>query len=160
MDRGKAAPSSPQFWSSRPGPALASRHERATELFGIQLPIIQAPMAGVQASALTIAVSQAGGPRQPALRDADAPTRCAPSWRDRGVRRPAFNINFSRTRRRCRTWRARRRGASHWPRTTRSWHRRRQHPDWPRLMPFQPEALEIIAPFAAGRQLSPWLAAG
>lgn len=32
-----------------------------TELFGINLPIIQAPMAGVQASALAIAVSNAGG---------------------------------------------------------------------------------------------------
>ncbi|AUD58041.1 2-nitropropane dioxygenase [Shewanella sp. Pdp11] len=32
-----------------------------TRLFGIELPIIQAPMAGVQDSALTIAVSQAGG---------------------------------------------------------------------------------------------------
>ncbi|MCS6193298.1 NAD(P)H-dependent flavin oxidoreductase [Shewanella baltica] len=31
-----------------------------TRLFGIELPIIQAPMAGVQGSALTIAVSQAG----------------------------------------------------------------------------------------------------
>ncbi|MDB5884089.1 MAG: 2-nitropropane dioxygenase [Polaromonas sp.] len=31
------------------------------ELFGIALPIIQAPMAGVQASALAIAVSKAGG---------------------------------------------------------------------------------------------------
>ncbi len=31
------------------------------ELFGIELPIIQAPMAGVQTSALTIAVSNAGG---------------------------------------------------------------------------------------------------
>src|SRR5947199_4354519 len=31
------------------------------ELFGIQLPIIQAPMAGVQDSALAIAVSNAGG---------------------------------------------------------------------------------------------------
>ena len=31
------------------------------ELFGIQLPIIQAPMAGVQTSALAIAVSNAGG---------------------------------------------------------------------------------------------------
>jgi len=33
----------------------------AQDLFGIPLPIIQAPMAGVQASGLTIAVSQAGG---------------------------------------------------------------------------------------------------
>jgi NAD(P)H-dependent flavin oxidoreductase YrpB (nitropropane dioxygenase family) len=32
-----------------------------TALFGIDLPIIQAPMAGVQGSALAIAVSQAGG---------------------------------------------------------------------------------------------------
>jgi nitronate monooxygenase len=32
-----------------------------TELFGIELPIIQAPMAGVQGSALAIAVSNAGG---------------------------------------------------------------------------------------------------
>lgn len=31
------------------------------ELFGIELPIVQAPMAGVQASALAIAVSNAGG---------------------------------------------------------------------------------------------------
>jgi nitronate monooxygenase len=30
-------------------------------LFGVELPIIQAPMAGVQASALAVAVSQAGG---------------------------------------------------------------------------------------------------
>lgn len=32
-----------------------------TDLFGIELPIIQAPMAGVQGSALAIAVSHAGG---------------------------------------------------------------------------------------------------
>ena len=31
------------------------------ELFGIDLPIIQAPMAGVQGSALAVAVSNAGG---------------------------------------------------------------------------------------------------
>ena len=34
---------------------------RLSELFGTELPIIQAPMAGVQASALAIAVSRAGG---------------------------------------------------------------------------------------------------
>ncbi|MCH1930835.1 nitronate monooxygenase [Shewanella sp. A25] len=34
---------------------------RLTQLFGIPLPIIQAPMAGVQGSALAIAVSNAGG---------------------------------------------------------------------------------------------------
>ena len=31
------------------------------EVLGIELPIIQAPMAGVQGSALTVAVSNAGG---------------------------------------------------------------------------------------------------
>lgn len=31
------------------------------KLFGIELPIIQAPMAGVQGSALAVAVSNAGG---------------------------------------------------------------------------------------------------
>ena len=31
------------------------------QLFGIELPIVQAPMAGVQGSALAIAVSNAGG---------------------------------------------------------------------------------------------------
>jgi nitronate monooxygenase len=34
---------------------------RITQLFGVELPIIQAPMAGVQGSALAIAVSNAGG---------------------------------------------------------------------------------------------------
>lgn len=34
---------------------------KLTELFGIRLPIIQAPMAGAQASAMAIAVSNAGG---------------------------------------------------------------------------------------------------
>ena len=32
-----------------------------TQLFGIELPIVQSPMAGVQVSALTVAVSNAGG---------------------------------------------------------------------------------------------------
>jgi nitronate monooxygenase len=34
---------------------------RIQDLLGIELPIIQAPMAGVQGSALAIAVSKAGG---------------------------------------------------------------------------------------------------
>jgi nitronate monooxygenase len=34
---------------------------RITDLFGIELPVIQAPLAGVQGSALAIAVSKAGG---------------------------------------------------------------------------------------------------
>ena len=32
-----------------------------TDLLGIELPIVQAPMAGAQGSAMTIAVSEAGG---------------------------------------------------------------------------------------------------
>lgn len=36
-------------------------HSRLRELFDIPLPILQAPMAGVQGSALAVAVSQAGG---------------------------------------------------------------------------------------------------
>jgi nitronate monooxygenase len=36
-------------------------HAGITDLFGIALPVIQAPMAGVQGSALAIAVSEAGG---------------------------------------------------------------------------------------------------
>lgn len=35
--------------------------QRLQDLFGIELPLIQAPMAGVQDSALTVAVSNAGG---------------------------------------------------------------------------------------------------
>jgi nitronate monooxygenase len=35
--------------------------EKIAELFGIELPLIQAPMAGVQAGALAVAVSEAGG---------------------------------------------------------------------------------------------------
>jgi len=34
---------------------------RLTDLFGIELPIIQAPMAGANGSAMVIAVSEAGG---------------------------------------------------------------------------------------------------
>src|ERR1041385_5229095 len=34
---------------------------RLEELFGLELPIVQAPMAGAQGSALAIAVSNAGG---------------------------------------------------------------------------------------------------
>ncbi|MGH8630957.1 MAG: NAD(P)H-dependent flavin oxidoreductase, partial [Burkholderiales bacterium] len=34
---------------------------KLSELFGVELPIIQAPMAGAQASAMAIAVSNAGG---------------------------------------------------------------------------------------------------
>ena len=40
---------------------MAWRDPRILDLFGIETPILQAPMAGTQASAMAIAVSQAGG---------------------------------------------------------------------------------------------------
>lgn len=40
---------------------MAWRDRRILDLFGIEAPILQAPMAGTQASAMAIAVSQAGG---------------------------------------------------------------------------------------------------
>ena len=63
-------------------------------LFGIELPIVQAPMAGVQGSALAIAVSNAGGlgSLPCALLSVDA-IRAELAAIRRGTSRP-FNINF------------------------------------------------------------------
>ncbi len=65
------------------------------ELFGIELPIIQAPMAGVQGSALAVAVSNAGGlgslPCAMLSPDALRTELAAISSQTRG--RP-FNVNF------------------------------------------------------------------
>jgi nitronate monooxygenase len=65
-----------------------------TELFGIELPIIQAPMAGVQGSALAIAVSNAGGlgSLPCALLSPDRVHAELEAIR-RGTNRP-FNVNF------------------------------------------------------------------
>ncbi len=52
---------------------------RLTQLLGIELPIIQAPMAGVQGSALTIAVSNAGG--LGSLVRCSIPNKLAVSWK-------------------------------------------------------------------------------
>src|SRR5215211_3116138 len=41
--------------------SMTSRRDRLLELLGTELPIVQAPMAGVQDSALAVAVSNAGG---------------------------------------------------------------------------------------------------
>jgi len=65
-----------------------------TELFGIELPIIQAPMAGVQGSALAAAVSKAGG-----LGSLPAAMLTADSLRAEieAIRRETdrpFNVNF------------------------------------------------------------------
>jgi nitronate monooxygenase len=64
------------------------------ELLGIELPIIQAPMAGVQGSALAIAVSNAGGlgSLPCALLSVDA-MRAELAAVTRGTARP-FNVNF------------------------------------------------------------------
>ena len=40
---------------------MAAAHKTITDIFGIELPVIQAPMAGSQGTALAIAVSEAGG---------------------------------------------------------------------------------------------------
>ena len=65
-----------------------------TELLGIELPIIQAPMAGVQGSALAIAVSNAGGlgSLPCALLSVDA-MRAELAAIRRGTSKP-FNVNF------------------------------------------------------------------
>ena len=65
------------------------------KLLGIELPIIQAPMAGVQAGALAVAVSERGRARLAAVRDAesrgDAPRSCATI---QAQPRAPFNVNF------------------------------------------------------------------
>ena len=60
---------------------------RLLDLLGIELPIIQAPMAGSQGSALAIAVSERRRARLAAVRDARHATRCAASSR-RSAQRP------------------------------------------------------------------------
>ncbi|MEO7008597.1 MAG: nitronate monooxygenase, partial [Caldimonas sp.] len=64
------------------------------QLFGIELPIVQAPMAGVQASALAIAVSNAGGlgSLPCALLGSDALKQELAALRA-GTAKP-FNVNF------------------------------------------------------------------
>jgi nitronate monooxygenase len=64
------------------------------ELFGIELPIIQAPMAGVQGSALAAAVSAAGGlgSLPAAMLDATALRAEVEAIRERTDR--PFNVNF------------------------------------------------------------------
>jgi nitronate monooxygenase len=65
-----------------------------SELFGIELPIIQAPMAGVQGSALAVAVSNAGGlgSLPCALLDADGMRRELSTIRAQTTK--PFNVNF------------------------------------------------------------------
>jgi nitronate monooxygenase len=64
------------------------------QLLGVELPIVQAPMAGVQDSALTIAVSEAGGlgSLPCAMLGADAIRRELTTIRSRTAR--PFNVNF------------------------------------------------------------------
>jgi len=65
-----------------------------TELTGSELPIVQAPMAGVQAGALAIAVAEAGGPGSLpcAMLDADGIRDELTAIRD-ATDRPV-NVNF------------------------------------------------------------------
>lgn len=65
-----------------------------TELLGIDLPVIQAPMAGVQVSAMAIAVSEAGGLGSlPAAMLGDDALRNELSAIRAGTSKP-FNVNF------------------------------------------------------------------
>jgi nitronate monooxygenase len=65
-----------------------------TKLFGIELPIIQAPMAGVQGSALAIAVSNAGGLGSlPCALLSPDQMRAELEAIGRGTNRP-YNVNF------------------------------------------------------------------
>ena len=120
----------------------------AQQLFGIQLPIIQAPMAGVQASALTIAVSQAGGlgSLPCAMLTHDALRAELAAIAASGIK--TYHINFF----------------AHtppvpdavreavWRESLAPYYREygidaASIPTGPGRMPFSPEALEIIAPF-------------
>jgi nitronate monooxygenase len=69
-------------------------NERLSELLGIELPIIQAPMAGVQGSELAVAVSNAGGlgSLPCAMLSPDALRKELAAIRDR-TERP-YNVNF------------------------------------------------------------------
>lgn len=120
----------------------------AQQLFGIQLPIIQAPMAGVQASALTIAVSQAGGlgSLPCAMLTHDALRAELAAIAASGIK--TYHINFfahtppvpDATR------------ETEWRESLAPYYREygidaASIPTGPGRMPFSPEALEIIAPF-------------
>ncbi len=64
------------------------------ELFGIEIPIVQAPMAGVQGSALAVAVSQAGGLGSlPCALLGQEAMRAELETITQGTRRP-YNVNF------------------------------------------------------------------
>ncbi len=67
---------------------------RLQELVGIELPIIQAPMAGVQGSALAIAVSNAGGLGSLPGAMLDAATLQRELSAIRASTRQPFNVNF------------------------------------------------------------------
>ena len=91
------------------------------DLLGIELPIIQAPMAGVQGSALAIAVSNAGGLGSlPCAMLAIDAIRKELDAIKAGTAHP-FNVNFFCHEPPARTPRAKRHGAPRSPRTTRKW---------------------------------------
>lgn len=67
---------------------------RLKQLLGIELPIIQAPMAGVQGSALTIAVSNAGGLGSLACALLNAEEMCRELQTIRAQSDRPFSVNF------------------------------------------------------------------
>ena len=99
---------------------------RLLDLFGIEHPIIQAPMAGPDSPQMAIAVSEAGGARLDRRRDADAGDAARANFRSssRARGRP-INVNFFCHRPPGRMPRARRRGAAARGPITASWASRR-----------------------------------
>src|SRR3954451_11406864 len=98
---GPARRTRPSARRRRGGPGISAHHGPSRsgkmtlqQLLGIDLPIIQAPMAGVQGGALAVAVSEAGGlgSLPCALLDHDAMRRELVAIRARTVR--PFNVNF------------------------------------------------------------------
>ena len=85
---------------------------RLRDLLGVEYPIIQAPMAGVQGSALAIAVCEGRRAWIAAVRDAIAGGDARGARDDRGAHEQPYNVNFfchEPPRAECR--RAKRRGA-------------------------------------------------
>lgn len=120
----------------------------AQDLFGIQLPIIQAPMAGIQVSAMTIAVTKAGGlgSLPCAMLTHDALRKELALIAESGI--TAYNVNFFAHTPPAPD--AAREGA--WRESLSPYYREfdidaSTIPSVPGRMPFSREALELIAPF-------------
>ena len=116
------------------------------KLLGIELPVIQAPMAVVQAGALAMR-SPSGRPRVVAVRDVEYLRRWQLTRENQGLILRAFNVNFfchtpsAPSAQRAAAWRAAlaliiRSSASTWPRCRRA-----------RARAFQADYADVLAQF-------------